>query len=217
MAVRGTLVWLCSLTVLFSFASQEETEPPKCNSQDAYTSLSNDLRGVLECGDSALSQWSSQEKAAVLLSMKTLTDTLHKHQLDECRGAEPQKCPEPEVPENGGLACATVNDKRYCKPLCNYGYDFGFIRTSRLFEECSLETGYRWQTQYIGGNKLAVCNREQISSVSGARSAYFPENQDCLATKSNGTLQDSIIEVLKTELKSRGVQGEAQSACLVCG
>lgn len=38
------------------------------------------------------------------------------------------------------------------------GYDFAFLRRSRIFDECSSQTGYKWNTQYVGGNKLAVCN-----------------------------------------------------------
>lgn len=40
------------------------------------------------------------------------------------------------------------------------GYDFGFLRISRLYEECSDATSYTWTTQYVGGNKLAICNSE---------------------------------------------------------
>lgn len=42
--------------------------------------------------------------------------------------------------------------------LVSQGYDFAFIRRSRIFDECSAQTGYKWNTQYVGGNKLAVCS-----------------------------------------------------------
>lgn len=42
--------------------------------------------------------------------------------------------------------------------ILSQGYDFGFMRRSRLFEECSDHTSFKWQSQYVGGNKLAVCN-----------------------------------------------------------
>ena len=38
------------------------------------------------------------------------------------------------------------------------GADFVFIRRSGLFDECSEQTGFKWNSQYVGGNKLAVCN-----------------------------------------------------------
>ncbi len=37
------------------------------------------------------------------------------------------------------------------------GYDFTFLRRSRLFEECSSATQDKWTTQFIGGNRLAIC------------------------------------------------------------
>ncbi|XP_070771565.1 uncharacterized protein [Enoplosus armatus] len=210
MALKGTLIWLCSLAVLSSCAAEDETLQ-NCNLQ---TALFQHLSVAVECGENL--PWSAEQTAALLLSMRNLTDTLLKHQLRECHGAEPKECPEAEVPDNGGLACVTVANKRYCKPLCNYGYDFGFIRRSRLFDDCSEQTRHKWNTQYIGGNKLAVCNKASIQ-VSGAPTAYFPKDQDCLTTMSNSQLQNSTVEGFISELKNQGIQGEPQSACLVCG
>ena len=53
------------------------------------------------------------------------------------------------------------------------------------------------------------------SQISGAQSAYFPKDQDCLRTKSQ--LQDSYIRMAVAELRSRGVDGHRHDACLVCG
>lgn len=39
------------------------------------------LQVVVECGEKLPSEWSAQQTAALLLSMRTLTDTLHKYQL----------------------------------------------------------------------------------------------------------------------------------------
>ncbi|XP_029305044.1 uncharacterized protein LOC115019694 [Cottoperca gobio] len=217
MALQGTLLWLCSLAVLSSAAAQDRSSADNCNSDTQHLEdLSAALKVAVECGENLLSAWSPVQTASLLLSMRNLTDTLHKHQLKECRSAEPQKCPEAEVPNNGGLACVTFANKRYCKPLCNHGYDFAFLRRSRLFDECSEQTGYKWQSQYIGGNKLAVCHESRIQ-VSGAKTAYFPKDQDCLTTKGSSQLQSSVSEELSTELQLQGVQGEPQYACLVCG
>ncbi|XP_054456437.1 uncharacterized protein si:ch1073-126c3.2 [Anoplopoma fimbria] len=210
MALQGIFTFFCSLAVLSSSAALLQN----CSSQTQH--LSAELEVAIECGENLTSGWSTQRTAALLLSLRDLTDTLHKHQLQECRGAEPNKCPEAKVPHHGGLACVTVAKKRYCKPLCSHGYDFAFIRRSRLYEECSKQTGFRWQTQYVGGNKLAVCNESPIQ-VSGASSAYFPENQDCLKTKSNSTLQSAIMGVFVTELRNQGIQDSPEFACLVCG
>ncbi|KAK9541247.1 hypothetical protein VZT92_001306 [Zoarces viviparus] len=217
MALRGTFTLLCSLAVLSSAGAQNATLLQNCASQTQLLKrLSADLKGAVECGETLPSAWSPQETAALVLSMRSMTDTLHRHQLQECQGAEPTKCPEAEVPPGGGLVCVTVDNKRYCKPLCSHGYDFAFIRRSRLYDECSEHTAYKWQTQYVGGNKLAVCSEASIQ-VSGAKSAYFPKDQDCLTTKSSIQLQSGVIEEFTAELKAEGVQGEPQSACLVCG
>ncbi|XP_036980322.1 uncharacterized protein si:ch1073-126c3.2 [Acanthopagrus latus] len=214
MSLKGTLVCLCSLAVWSSSAAQDESMHQNCSPQAG--NLSAALKEAVDCGENL--PWSSQQTAALLLSMRNLTDSLHKRQLRECQGAEPKECPPAEVPDNGGLVCVTVANKRYCKPLCNNGYDFGFMRISRLYDVCSQWsiTGHRWDTQYVGGNKLAVCNKASFQ-LSGAKTAYFPRDQDCLTTKSSSRLQDGVIEGFKAELKNEGVQGEAQYACLVCG
>ncbi|KAK1905343.1 Peptidoglycan-N-acetylglucosamine deacetylase [Dissostichus eleginoides] len=205
MSLQGALMWICSL------AAQDETL------QCGYQSLTSNLKEAVECDDSLLFSWSSEDRAGLLLNLRNLTDKLYRLQLRECQGAEPSKCPQAEVPEDGGLLCTTVSNKRYCKPMCNHGYDFSFLRRSRLYEECSKLTGFKWQSQFIGGNKLAVCNKAHIQ-VSGAASAYFSEDQDCLTTQSNSSLIESaIMRGFMSELRSAGVQGDAENSCLLCG
>ncbi|KAL6102171.1 uncharacterized protein ACO6RY_17271 [Pungitius sinensis] len=211
MAPRGTFTLLCSLAV-FSCPTRGDAN---CNSPtQLFERLSSDVKVAAECAE--FSMLSSHDRATLLLSMSNLTATLHKHQLTECRGAESQRCPEAKVPPNGGLACATVANKRYCKPLCNHGYDFAFLRRSRLYEECSEQTGSQWRSQYVGGTTLAVCQESPIQ-VSGAKTAYFPKDQDCLTTKSSSRLQSSVLEGLTSELREGGVDGEVEYACLACG
>ncbi|XP_034082098.1 uncharacterized protein si:ch1073-126c3.2 [Gymnodraco acuticeps] len=211
MALQGALMWICSLAVLSSCAAQDETL------QCGYNRLTSNLKEAVECDDSLLLSWRSEERAGLLLNLRNLTDKLYKFQLRECQGAEPTNCTQAEVPEDGGLLCVTVSDKRYCKPMCNHGYDFSFLRRSRVYEECSEQTGFKWQSQFIGGNKLAVCHKAHIQ-VSGAASAYFSEAQDCLTTRSNSSLKESaIMRGFMSELKSAGVQGEAENSCLLCG
>ncbi|XP_029134163.1 uncharacterized protein si:ch1073-126c3.2 [Labrus bergylta] len=214
MAIKGALTWLCSLAVLSFSAAEDEILLQSCNSQTEQ--LSANFKMAAECIVQQASALSALQTASLLLSMRNLTDSLHKQQLKECQGAEPSECPDAEVPNNGGLACVTVASKRYCKPLCNWGYDFAFIRRSRIYDECSEQTGYKWKTQYIGGNKLAVCNDASIQ-VSGAATAYFPKDQNCLTTKSSSLLKTSTIQLFTSELESEGIQGEPQNGCLVCG
>ncbi|KAK2921585.1 uncharacterized protein si:ch1073-126c3.2 [Channa argus] len=215
MASKAALVWLCLLAVLSSSVAQHETLRNNCTSQ-LFEDVSNNLKVAIGCGENLPPAMTAEQTAALLQSMKSLSDSLHKQQLKECHGALPKTCPDAEVPVNGGLTCVTVNNKRYCKPLCNHGYDFAFLRRSRLYDECSEQTRHKWNTQYVGGNKLAVCSEASIQ-VSGANSAYFPKDQDCLVTKSSIQLLNNTIEVFTTELKNQGIQGKPQYPCLVCG
>lgn len=124
------------------------------------------------------------------------------------------------------------------------GFDFAFIRRSRLYDQCSKQTNYEWDSQYIGGTTLAVCNGkvfpccphaltlsrnhtdagfyeflfpEEPLQISGAKTAYFPKNQNCLATKSSSQQQSGILNTFIKELRELGVDAERQHACLVCG
>ncbi|KAM9364997.1 uncharacterized protein KZ484_011216 [Pholidichthys leucotaenia] len=203
--------------VFLSGSVAEESVPLSCGNQmQVWENITGSLKELAECGETPPPTWSAQRTAAALIYMRNLTDALHKHQLKECQGAEPRECHEAEVPDNGGLVCATAAKKRYCKPMCNDGYDFGFLRRSRPFEECSEQTGYKWQSQYVGGKKLALCHKSYVQ-VSGQKSAYFARNQDCIITQSNKQLRTRIIEDFKAELRNQGVEEEPQYACLVCG
>ncbi|XP_047459390.1 uncharacterized protein si:ch1073-126c3.2 [Mugil cephalus] len=213
MDLRATLVCLYWLAVLSSSAAQDETA--ECRSQTKlWQDLAANVKVAVECGESQAYNGDAGQTAELLLYMRNLTDSLHKHQLQECQGAEPASCPAAEVPSNGGLACVTVANKRYCKPLCNHGYDFSFLRRTRLFDECSEQTGYKWQSQYVGGNTLAVCNEASVQ-VSGAETAYF--TKDCLTTKISSQLKESTMASFTSELRKQGIQGELQHPCLVCG
>ncbi|KAM4607122.1 uncharacterized protein ACJ7VT_015404 [Polymixia lowei] len=216
MTVRAALLYLCSLAVLSCCIAQDHETTEECSSHtQLLEGLSAKLRDAVACSKT-LSQWSSNQTAALLHDMRTFSETLHQHQLTACQGAEPNKCPDPDVHSNGGMVCVSVGGKRYCKPMCNQGYDFDFLRRSRVYEECSEERSHKWSTQYIGGNRLAVCNKSS-TQVSGAETAYFPKDQDCLVTKSSSQLQKNVIDKLIDELREHDVNGEPSYACLVCG
>ncbi|XP_061913770.1 uncharacterized protein LOC133656924 [Entelurus aequoreus] len=214
-ALKRTVSWLCLLTVL-SRSCQSQILNKNCVSEVFLDHVSAVLQVALECNVSQSPTWSSQQKAELLVHLRNVMAVMQTHQLSECIGAEPVQCPEPEVPKNGGLACVTLSNRRYCKPLCNHGYDFAFLRTSRPFEECSEETGYKWKTQYVGGNTLALCNEASIQ-VAGANTAYFPKDQDCLTTKTSNHSRSDIIQDFTEELRNLDLEGDAQSVCLVCG
>ncbi|KAK1164317.1 hypothetical protein AOXY_G14580 [Acipenser oxyrinchus oxyrinchus] len=123
-------------------------------------------------------------------------------------------CTAPLPPSSGGLVCVTINNVRYCKPMCNQGYDFSFLRRSQkiLYEQCGDHT------QFIGGSRLAVCIESRIP-VSGAPSAYFPKEQDCEETVQDYSLEKQQIECFAKELKEDGITGEHNEVndCLMCG
>ncbi|XP_051936241.1 uncharacterized protein LOC127610308 [Hippocampus zosterae] len=203
MALRGILAWLCLLAVL---PCSHQTK--NCSSQ-FLEDLMADLQMAVEC--SAKSVWTPQQTATLLLNVRNLTKTLRDFQGDQLI-----KCPQPKVPKNGGLACARVANSRFCKPLCNHGYDFAFLRRSRVFEECGPATGYKWSTQYIGGNKLAICN-EAALQVAGAKTAYFAKDEDCLTTKENEQRKNDTLKVVAEELKKHdGIDGDVELLSLLC-
>ena len=60
-------------------------------------------------------QWYLEILEAINVSLFLLPIACQKADL----GHQTSKCPDPIVPDNGGLACVTVNNSRYCKPMCN--------------------------------------------------------------------------------------------------
>ncbi|KAL7889297.1 hypothetical protein AOLI_G00015550 [Acnodon oligacanthus] len=168
-----------------------------------------------ECSELLADKWNDTETAAILDNLRRLTDVLQKQQKKECKAVMPGDCPFPVIPSKGGLVCVSVKTNVYCKPMCNEGQDFSFLRRSRVYEECSATTN-KWTTQYVGGNKLAVCNKADIQ-VSGAPSAYFPKDQDCLKTKSDKALEKVVIETFEKELRDNNIQGQFAHSCLICG
>lgn len=62
----------------------------------------------------------------------------------------------------------------FLPPLFPKGYDFQFLRSSRLYEECGNATGFSWTTQLVGGKALAVCSRECSSDMSARGDTRLP-------------------------------------------
>ncbi|XP_005015819.1 uncharacterized protein [Anas acuta] len=149
--------------------------------------------------------WVLQESLDVL---RPIQDKFCKH--------SPQ-CPQPLAPKNGGLVCVTIDSVEYCKPMCNKGYDFQFLRRSRLYETCGNTTGFSWTTQMVGGQALAVCEPSE-TAVSGAESAYFPANSSCLHTLAFS--EPKQLNIFLKELAEQGVDisnHDKQADCLMCG
>uniref|UniRef100_A0A8C6UWZ6 Uncharacterized protein n=1 Tax=Neogobius melanostomus TaxID=47308 RepID=A0A8C6UWZ6_9GOBI len=181
--------------------NEESLDPKSASESGRIVALSEEDRTIL-----AKSVNSSYREFIQGATMKFTGALLWLWMLTECEGAKPSKCPPAEAPENGGLFCVTISDRRFCKPLCHHGYDFGFLRRSRAYEECSNQTQYKWNTQYVGGNRLAVCN-EAALAIAGSSSDYFPKEQSCLQTKANSTLLGGVMEQLLAKLRTEGHQG----------
>ncbi|KAK9964592.1 hypothetical protein ABG768_005755, partial [Culter alburnus] len=168
-----------------------------------------------KCLEAASDTWAAYQNAKFFNELRILTDIIQNQQTKELQKLLPKNCSAPAVPEDGGLLCISVTDKIYCKPMCNAGYDFTFIRRSRLFEECSAATQYKWTTQFIGGNRLAICSKSHIA-VSGASSAYFPEGHDCHKIKSHAQLMGNITKTFQSELVMAGIT-QLLNSSILCG
>ncbi|KAG9274876.1 hypothetical protein AMEX_G9327 [Astyanax mexicanus] len=212
---QGHLKWLCLMLVLVSGGAQAQTSSPSCPAW-SFEHFSKMLKASEECLQSPEAQWTDRQTAALLDSLRRLTEILDKCQKAVCKDTMPGDCPFPVVHSKGGLACVAIEEKIYCKPMCNEGQDFSFLRRSRVYEECSAATNSKWTTQYVGGNKLAVCNKSNLQ-ISGAASAYFPKDQDCLKTKSDPALEESVIQSFIAELRNNSITGNITHSCLLCG
>ncbi|KAF4105695.1 uncharacterized protein si:ch1073-126c3.2 [Onychostoma macrolepis] len=207
------------LCLLFAFllTTSYGDNNSSCSSSDfSYEQIDKQLQDLKNCFETVSITWTTYQIANIFNQLQTLTDIIRKQQNEEFRKLLPANCTAPAVPEDGGLLCESGKNKAYCKPMCNAGYDFSFIRRSRLFEECSSATQDKWTTQFIGGNRLAICKKSRIA-VSGASFAYFPEGQDCQKTKSDEQLMGNITKIFQSELVMAGITQSLASSSLLCG
>ncbi|KAB5582120.1 hypothetical protein PHYPO_G00183540 [Pangasianodon hypophthalmus] len=217
MNMRAIAMKLLSLLIVLSSAAVQTLEPDDCSSFNwSYEEFMEKLKISDKCMENLIVNWTESQNTAILNNLNRLVHIFNKNQKSVCQDATPKECPAPAVGGKGGLVCVSAKGKRFCKPMCNKGYDFNFLRISRLYEECSNATSYNWTTQYVGGNKLAICGKSN-TQIAGASSAYFPVNQDCLTTKSNSTLEKEIINTFRKELKDKNIKGPYSQCCLMCG
>ncbi|XP_056121502.1 uncharacterized protein si:ch1073-126c3.2 [Rhinichthys klamathensis goyatoka] len=208
------------LFLLFVFLlTRAHGQNTSCSSSEfSFKMFNKKLQDMKNCLETVSDKWETNQTANIFNQLQMLTDIIQKQQNKELWSLLPANCTAPTVPKDGGLLCVSVmdNTKIYCKPMCNAGYDFSFLRRSRLFEECSATTQHKWTTQYIGGNRLAICNKSNVE-VSGAPSAYFPENHDCHKIKSHELL-GNITNIFQSELKMAGIsKGILKAFGLLCG
>ncbi|XP_054060798.1 uncharacterized protein LOC128910888 [Rissa tridactyla] len=204
-------VLLAAFTEIGAFASPDECESATVDdvneSIEKYSKCFHEMMTKGEKASINFLAWRLQEAL----------DLLRPVQEKYCKQLPP--CPLPPAPRNGGLVCVTIGNAQYCKPMCNKGYDFQFLRRSRLYEVCGNATGFSWTTQLVGGKALAVCNPSEIA-ISGAESAYFPTNSTCLHTLAFTETQTEQLNVFLKELGEKGIDGsnrDKEADCIICG
>uniref|UniRef100_A0A8C5TII1 Sushi domain-containing protein n=1 Tax=Malurus cyaneus samueli TaxID=2593467 RepID=A0A8C5TII1_9PASS len=188
---------------------------------DCKSATIDDVKETLEKYSKCLPEMIAEgEKASINSLVWTLQETLDLlRPVQEQFCKQPPLCPRPVAPRNGGLVCVTIDSAQYCKPMCNQGYDFQFLRSSRLYEMCGNVTGFSWTTQFVGGKELAICNPSKMA-ISGAKSAYFPSNSTCVHTLAFPEAQTEQLNIFLKELAQQGIDGSSRDAgadCIVCG
>lgn len=197
------------IAVFLVVISQKHTSEHECTQKDLHK-LEKALQNFSKC---SVKEWNA-DVANVAAKLQDVLKSLNQVHAKTCEKFEPLKCEIPIAPKNGGLICATSNGIRYCKPMCNEGYDFSFLRRSRLYEKCGPEEQYNWTTQYIGGNRLAECIESSIA-VSGTISNYFPAGQDCHSIQYNYNSERQLFNTFLKEIQVPE-NAPADDLCLMC-
>ncbi|XP_051897394.1 uncharacterized protein si:ch1073-126c3.2 [Pristis pectinata] len=182
---------------------------------DTYLNFTSGLQSFINCTNQFIKELEPAKRSELYRLLQTAADNLRSIHRKDCQGVIPRNCSSPIVPTGGGLVCLTLNKTRYCKPMCNKGFDFQFLRLSRPYERCGEATEYKWTTQYVGGNQLAVCT-EHPTAVSAQPSHYFLEH--CRDALYNYSHETDITSTFERELKEK-LRGRIKSknTCLLCG
>ncbi|XP_056616255.1 uncharacterized protein si:ch1073-126c3.2 [Triplophysa dalaica] len=204
------------LVFAFLFSESQGQNKSSCSSPDFFfDKVHKQLQNIEDCLEAKSKNWTTYQNADLFNQLLLLTKIIQKQQNSELLGLLPPYCSVPAVPRDGGLLCVSAENNIYCKPMCNAGYDFNFLRRSRLYEKCDAASKYKWTTQYIGGNTLADCTKSEVT-VAGAPSAFFPEDKDCHKTKSDEQLIKNITNIFHSELIKEGITS-FKSTSLICG
>ncbi|KAM6390753.1 uncharacterized protein J5M81_007370 [Pluvialis apricaria] len=204
-------VLLADFTEIRAFAS-----PSECESA-TIEDVNESLEKYSNCFHEMIAKGEKASINSLVWTLQEALDLLRPAQEKFCKQLPP--CPLPLAPRNGGLVCVTIDNAQYCKPMCNKGYDFQFLRRSRLYEVCGNATGFSWTTQLVGVKALAVCNPSEIA-IGGAKSAYFPTNSTCLRTLAFTETQTEQLNVFLEELGEQGIDGsnrDKEADCIICG
>ncbi|KAM3913609.1 uncharacterized protein RB166_018859 [Leptodactylus fuscus] len=201
---KGTVYGLENDLLDFSNPQAQEITKDKNNTKELpYKSLQKKLKNFIDLDKDVTNLTMWQINSLIWWMQQALT-SLKEHQSKVYNKAVlTTNCTMPPAPSNGGLVCAYFDSVFYCKPMCDQGYDFSFLRRSRLYETCGQQTGYTWTTQYIGGKRLAECIASD-TAISGQSSAYFRNKKTCQEILSLGTEETYIDQFIK-ELKENDI------------
>ncbi|XP_075697852.1 uncharacterized protein LOC142663241 isoform X2 [Rhinoderma darwinii] len=189
----------------------------KDNSKDtSYKSLQKKIKHFIDLDNDLTNMTLSQINSLIWRTQQALISLKGYQSKVYQKSVMTTNCTMPLVPMNGGLVCAYFDSVYYCKPMCDQGYDFSFLRISRLYEKCGPQTGFSWTSQYPGGNRLAECTASDIA-ISGQSSAYF-KNKKCQEAFSMGPEETYIDEFIK-ELETNGITNNHRKDLnyLICG
>ncbi|CAM4592375.1 unnamed protein product [Caretta caretta] len=196
-----------------------EAGTANCKNAD-LSDLTHQVKRFSQCFLEMLPDDQRTEINSLAWLLQQVLDRLRKVQGKACHAFTSKNCSVPEAPKNGGLVCVSIDSDHYCKPMCNQGYDFGFLRRSRVYEKCGASTGYSWTPELVGGNRLAECISSPVA-VSGVDSAYFPTHMCCQQTIANATAESEQIEIFFRELaeaeKDISQKREMAINCILCG
>ncbi|XP_041260894.1 uncharacterized protein LOC121336112 [Onychostruthus taczanowskii] len=209
--VLSLAILLADFTEIRAAADQSE-----CKSA-TIDDVNGSLKKYSECLPEIIAEGEKTSINFLAWTLQETLDLLRPVQEQFCKQLPP--CPRPVPPKNGGLVCVTIDNTQYCKPMCNKGYDFQFLRRSRLYEMCGNATGFSWTTQLVGEKALAVCNPSEVA-VSGAKSAYFPSNSTCVRTLAFPEAQAEQLNIFLQEIGERGIDGSGRDQgadCVTCG
>ncbi|XP_017662557.1 PREDICTED: uncharacterized protein LOC108493527 [Lepidothrix coronata] len=212
-----TLVFLSSALLLADFTEIGAfASPSECESA-TIDDVNESLEKYSKCLPEMIAKGKKTSINSLVWTLQETLDLLRPVQEKFCKQLPP--CPLPLAPRNGGLVCVTIDSAQYCKPMCNKGYDFQFLRSSRLYEVCGNATGFSWTTQLAGGKELAVCNPSEMA-IGGAKSAYFPSNSTCLHTVAFPETQREQLNIFLKELAEQGIDSskrDEEADCIICG
>eukprot|EP00079_Xenopus_tropicalis_P016770 XP_004916016.1 PREDICTED: uncharacterized protein LOC100496372 [Xenopus tropicalis] len=211
---------LCGFLCIVAFMRTTESKAVDFHpdsSKNITESLTEIIKSVMSHQDEIANLERTRINLLVLLAQELLGVLKEYQDKSYLELVSVSNCSLPLVPRNGGLVCVYLGSVYYCKPMCNQGFDFSFLRRSRLYEECGKHTDFAWTSQYIFGRRLAECIESKVA-VSGAPTAYFNKDR-CQNITSSATAEQEYIKTFLQELNEKQIDKEHKDAFdfVACG